>query len=60
MYLTDDAFNVKVKRFNKMFTSILALFFLLRLANRSYFYVPKRRTFGVDLLISLVLLFTLW
>ena len=29
IYLTDDAFRVKAKRFNKMFTSILALFFLL-------------------------------
>ena len=31
IYLTDDAFSVKAKRFNKMFTSILALFFLLSL-----------------------------
>ena len=30
IYLTDDAFSVKVKRFNEMFTSILTLFFLLR------------------------------
>ena len=30
IYVTDDAFSVKAKRFNKMFTSILALFFLLR------------------------------
>ena len=29
IYLTDDAFSVKAKRFNKMFASILALFFLL-------------------------------
>ena len=32
IYLTDDAFSVKAKRFNKMFTGILALFFLLRIA----------------------------
>ena len=38
IYLTDDAFSVKVKRFNKTFTSILALFFLLRIANKSHFY----------------------
>ena len=31
IYVTDDAFSVKAKRFNKMFTSILALFFLLSL-----------------------------
>ena len=37
IYLTDDAFNVKAKRFNKMFTTILALFFLLRIANKSIF-----------------------
>ena len=30
IYVTDDAFSVKAKRFNKMFTSILALFFLLK------------------------------
>ena len=30
IYLTDDAFSVKAKRFYKMFTSILTLFFLLR------------------------------
>ena len=30
IYLTDDAFGVKAKRFNKMFTSISALFFSLR------------------------------
>ena len=30
IYLTDDAFSVKAKRFNKMFTSISALFFLLK------------------------------
>ena len=29
IYSTDDAFSVKVKRFNKMFTSILTLLFLL-------------------------------
>ena len=31
IYVTDDAFSVKAKRFNKMFTSILALFFLLKI-----------------------------
>ena len=41
IYLTDDAFSVKAKRFNKMFTSILALFFLLRIANKSHFYAPS-------------------
>ena len=41
IYLTDDAFSVKAKRFNKMFTSILALFFLLRIANKSHFYAPR-------------------
>ena len=40
IYLTDDAFSVKAKRFNKMFTSILALLFLLRIANKSHFYAP--------------------
>ena len=40
MDLTDDAFSVKAKRFNKMFTSILALFFLLRIANKSHLYAP--------------------
>ena len=30
IYLTDDAFSVKAKRFDKTFISILALFFLLR------------------------------
>ena len=34
------AFSVKAKRFNKMFTSILALFFLLRIPNKSHFYAP--------------------
>ena len=34
-------FCVKVKRFNKMFTSILALFFFLRIANKSHFYAPS-------------------
>ena len=29
IYLTDDAFSAKAKCFNKMFTSILVLFFLL-------------------------------
>ena len=38
--LADDAFSVKVKRFNKMLTSILALFFLLGTANKSHFYDP--------------------
>ena len=38
IYLSDDAFSVKAKRFNKMFTSILTLFFLLRIANKSHFY----------------------
>ena len=38
IYLTDDAFSVKAKHFNKVFTSILALFFLLRIANKSHFY----------------------
>ena len=52
IYLTDDAFSVKAKRFNKMFTSILALFFLLRIANKSNIYalglesVCKTKTFG--------------
>ena len=41
IYLIDDAFSVKAKRFNKMFTSILALFCLLRIANRSHFYGPS-------------------
>ena len=41
IYLTDDAFSVKAKRFNKMFTNILALFFLLRIANKSHFYAPR-------------------
>ena len=36
IYLT----NVKAKRFNKMLTSILGLFFLLRIANKSHFYAP--------------------
>ena len=31
IYLTDDAFSVKAKRFCKMFTGILALFLLLRI-----------------------------
>ena len=44
IYLTDDAFSVKAKRFNKMFTSILALFFLLRIANKSHFYAPSFQT----------------
>ena len=43
IYLTDDAFSVKAKRFNKMFTSILALFFLLRIANKSHLYAPNIR-----------------
>ena len=29
IYLADNAFSVKAKSFNKMFTSVLALFFLL-------------------------------
>ena len=41
IYSTDDAFSVKAKRFNKMFTSILAFFFLLRIANKSHFYAPN-------------------
>ena len=41
MYLTDDAFSVKAKLFIQMFTSILALFFLLRIANKSRFYAPE-------------------
>ena len=45
IYLTDDAFSVKAKRFNKIFTSILALFFLLRIANKSHFYAPKSNLF---------------
>ena len=44
IHLTDDAFSVKAKRFNKMFTSILALFFLLRNANKSHFYAPNSRS----------------
>ena len=38
IYLTDNVFSVKAKRFDKMFTSILALFFLLRIASKSHFY----------------------
>ena len=38
IYLTDDAFSVKAKR---LFTSILACFFLLRIANKSRFYAPS-------------------
>ena len=35
--------NILLKRFNKMLTSILALFFLLRIANKSHFYAPNQR-----------------
>ena len=45
IYLTDDAFSVKAKRFDKMFTSILALLFLLRIANKSHFYAPVKNVF---------------
>ena len=38
IYLTDDAFSVKAKRFNKMFTSILAIFFV---ANKFHSYAPS-------------------
>ena len=38
------ACSVKLKLFNKMFTSILALFFLLRIANKSRFYAPSSTT----------------
>ena len=41
IYLTDNAFSAKAKRFNKMFTSILALFFLQKIANKSHFYAPR-------------------
>ena len=41
IYLTDDAFSVKAKRFIQMFTSLLALFFLLRVANKSHFDAPN-------------------
>ena len=41
IYLIDDAFRVKVKRFNKVFSSISALFFLLRIENKSHFYAPN-------------------
>ena len=40
--------SVKAKRFNKMFTSILVIFFLLRIANRSHFYAPKKHTVCSD------------
>ena len=40
IYLTDDAFSIKAKCFKKKFTSILTLFFLLRIANKSHFYAP--------------------
>ena len=46
IYLTDDAFSVKAKCFDKMFTSILALFFLLRIANKSHFYGPMFNLFS--------------
>ena len=39
--LTDDAFCVKAKRFNKMFTTILALFFLPRIASKSQIYAAN-------------------
>ena len=50
IYLTGDAFSVKAKRFNKMFTSILALFFLLRIANKSHFYAPNKHVFDMSAL----------
>ena len=31
IYLIDDAFSVKAQRFNKIFTCVTALFFLLRI-----------------------------
>ena len=37
IYLIDDVYSVKAKRFNKMFTSILVLFFLLRILAFSSF-----------------------
>ena len=40
IYLTDDAFSVKAKRFHKMFTSISTLFFLPRIPNKSHFHAP--------------------
>ena len=43
IYLTDDAFCVEAKRFNKRFTEILALFVLLRIANKSYFYASMEK-----------------
>ena len=46
-YLTDDAFSVKAKRFNKMFTGILDLFFLLRIANKSHFYALSCSLFSL-------------
>ena len=45
IYLPDDAFGVGAKRFNNIFTSILALFFLLRIANNPHFYAPDLKTF---------------
>ena len=41
IYLTDDAFSVKANRFNTMFTSVLALFVLLKIANKSHFHAQR-------------------
>ena len=41
IYSTDDAFGVKAKCFNEVFTCVLALFFLLSIANKSHFYAPN-------------------
>ena len=42
--LKATAFSLKAKRFNKMFT-ILALFILLRIAQKSHFYAPSQFMF---------------
>ena len=52
IYLIDVVFSVKAKRFNKMFTSILALFFSLRIANISHFYAPSSSDFLFNKLLA--------
>ena len=41
IYLTDHAFSVNLKHFDVMFTSILALFFLVGTANKFHFLLLK-------------------
>ena len=42
IYLTNDAFSVKAKPVDKMFTSVLVLFFLLRIANKQSLFALEK------------------